>query len=118
MRFPVLNRSDSEGLARDSRWSAGDLEPPPALIQRKPVGRGAATPSAGGRVGEVLTGALAGQEPGEDELVALLEARGPEVSAVAEVADELRRRASRSEEHTSELQSPVHLVCRLLLEKK
>src|SRR5438876_9047980 len=34
-----------------------------------------------------------------------------------------RRRAApppptRSEEHTSELQSPVHLVCRLLLEKK
>src|SRR5438876_4347537 len=26
--------------------------------------------------------------------------------------------ARRSEEHTSELQSPVHLVCRLLLEKK
>src|SRR5690348_17642248 len=26
--------------------------------------------------------------------------------------------AFRSEEHTSELQSPVHLVCRLLLEKK
>src|SRR5690348_17868360 len=25
--------------------------------------------------------------------------------------------AERSEEHTSELQSPVHLVCRLLLEK-
>src|SRR5579863_10665370 len=36
----------------------------------------------------------------------------------------VRRRLSllhggyRSEEHTSELQSPVHLVCRLLLEKK
>src|SRR4051794_41530486 len=27
-------------------------------------------------------------------------------------------RCARSEEHTSELQSPVHLVCRLLLEKK
>src|SRR5690348_17533374 len=27
-------------------------------------------------------------------------------------------RQRRSEEHTSELQSPVHLVCRLLLEKK
>src|SRR5438876_3759137 len=27
-------------------------------------------------------------------------------------------RKLRSEEHTSELQSPVHLVCRLLLEKK
>src|SRR5438876_8601769 len=28
------------------------------------------------------------------------------------------RKLARSEEHTSELQSPVHLVCRLLLEKK
>src|SRR5258708_10870486 len=28
------------------------------------------------------------------------------------------REATRSEEHTSELQSPDHLVCRLLLEKK
>src|SRR6266581_8808756 len=28
------------------------------------------------------------------------------------------RPPARSEEHTSELQSPVHLVCRLLLEKK
>src|SRR5258708_20514738 len=28
------------------------------------------------------------------------------------------RRLARSEEHTSELQSPDHLVCRLLLEKK
>src|SRR5438552_12454669 len=28
------------------------------------------------------------------------------------------RRRARSEEHTSELQSPDHLVCRLLLEKK
>src|SRR5258708_15272881 len=30
----------------------------------------------------------------------------------------LEERAQRSEEHTSELQSPDHLVCRLLLEKK
>src|SRR5258708_28450562 len=30
----------------------------------------------------------------------------------------LRRQQLRSEEHTSELQSPDHLVCRLLLEKK
>src|SRR5207244_12868798 len=29
-----------------------------------------------------------------------------------------RAPAARSEEHTSELQSPDHLVCRLLLEKK
>src|SRR5690348_17456520 len=32
--------------------------------------------------------------------------------------DERREHVPRSEEHTSELQSPVHLVCRLLLEKK
>src|SRR5437763_8280392 len=29
-----------------------------------------------------------------------------------------RSRARRSEEHTSELQSPMYLVCRLVLEKK
>src|SRR5256885_12032640 len=33
-------------------------------------------------------------------------------------ADGGGRRAARSEEHTSELQSPCNLVCRLLLEKK
>src|SRR5438876_11962803 len=31
---------------------------------------------------------------------------------------EAKESPRRSEEHTSELQSPVHLVCRLLLEKK
>src|SRR5690348_18075565 len=34
------------------------------------------------------------------------------------VAHAFGEAAFRSEEHTSELQSPVHLVCRLLLEKK
>src|SRR5256885_12604880 len=32
--------------------------------------------------------------------------------------DKLHTMADRSEEHTSELQSPCNLVCRLLLEKK
>src|SRR5437762_10298707 len=31
---------------------------------------------------------------------------------------EQEQKAKRSEEHTSELQSPMYLVCRLLLEKK
>src|SRR5437867_9448098 len=35
-----------------------------------------------------------------------------------EVRDRLRSQSDRSEEHTSELQSPYDLVCRLLLEKK
>src|SRR5690348_18174670 len=39
----------------------------------------------------------------------------PEGREIVTVMGEIR---DRSEEHTSELQSPVHLVCRLLLEKK
>src|SRR5437879_7438334 len=34
------------------------------------------------------------------------------------VSDLLKSGCDRSEEHTSELQSPMYLVCRLLLEKK
>src|SRR5690348_18030241 len=46
--------------------------------------------------------------------------RATQTGAATVVAVQLRpwRRLRRSEEHTSELQSPVHLVCRLLLEKK
>jgi FO synthase len=89
LRFPVLDRSDAEALARDDRWAAGDHEPPPILVDpaRFPSAR------AGGQVGEVLAGVAAGQQPGEDELTALFAARGPEVRAVAEVADDLRRQA-------------------------
>src|SRR2546426_7946116 len=39
-------------------------------------------------------------------------------AVAVEVGDRRRRGAVRSEEHTSELQSPCNLVCRLLLEKK
>src|SRR5580693_3899561 len=38
--------------------------------------------------------------------------------AARPAARRVRRTAPRSEEHTSELQSQFHLVCRLLLEKK
>src|SRR5258708_18836805 len=53
-----------------------------------------------------------------------LQARGREIHSLACLACITARRGSeldleeRSEEHTSELQSPDHLVCRLLLEKK
>src|SRR5258708_17028179 len=44
---------------------------------------------------------------------------GPPLCAIlTKCIVELRFGLSRSEEHTSELQSPDHLVCRLLLEKK
>src|SRR5256885_5473067 len=39
-------------------------------------------------------------------------------SAISFIRTALRHLRSRSEEHTSELQSPCNLVCRLLLEKK
>src|SRR2546422_5818637 len=39
-------------------------------------------------------------------------------AAVRKVGARSRRLTRRSEEHTSELQSRLHLVCRLLLEKK
>src|SRR5947208_10361760 len=48
-------------------------------------------------------------EPGEDEVAKFI--------AGIEKSEKSFQRL-RSEEHTSELQSPDHLVCRLLLEKK
>ncbi len=91
VRFPVLAASDAEGLARDHPWCSGGTVPPPALLgaAAPPV---APLPTAGSAVGEVLAGVLAGQQPDEDEVVTLFTARGPEVRAVAAVADELRRR--------------------------
>ncbi|GIS99481.1 MAG: hypothetical protein CM1200mP26_11940 [Acidimicrobiales bacterium] len=47
---------------------------------------------AHGRFREVLDGVLDGERAGHEELLTLFESRGPEVVAVAEVADELRRR--------------------------
>src|SRR5947208_7804828 len=44
--------------------------------------------------------------------------RSPRGRGGASAAGSRRVRPARSEEHTSELQSPDHLVCRLLLEKK
>src|SRR5256885_9457720 len=52
---------------------------------------------------------LMGSRRGVDPVTALLE--------LAALVDQERDIAARSEEHTSELQSPCNLVCRLLLEK-
>src|SRR5690348_18123438 len=62
-----------------------------------------------------ITGCSADRGPGP--------AGPPTIVSVAVVANPTNVLSSlvtytRSEEHTSELQSPVHLVCRLLLEKK
>ncbi|MCP9490633.1 MAG: 5-amino-6-(D-ribitylamino)uracil--L-tyrosine 4-hydroxyphenyl transferase CofH [Solirubrobacteraceae bacterium MAG38_C4-C5] len=113
MRFAVLDRMDAEGLGRDdpgallpqrtedatnvgdgaevrlvgrrsTAWcSGGDVRPPALLSGRRA--------RAAGAVGEVLEGVRVGQEPGEAELVTLFTARGPEVAAVGQAADALRR---------------------------
>src|SRR3989449_6261759 len=81
-----------------------------------PIGRAVAdrirgkSASAGG--GDLRT-ELAEQK---DALDQELEAVRREVAELAERMDFAER--LRSEEHTSELQSRLHLVCRLLLEKK
>jgi FO synthase len=86
VRTPVLVASDMEGLARDTAWAPGrdDLSPPPLLPAPAPS-------RAGGAVGEVLDGVLAGEEVGVDEIATLLQSRGTDVVAVASVADQLRR---------------------------
>ena len=99
LRFAVLDHSDAESLARDSAWCSGGELAPPLLLAVDRVLGGAVPPVGPGRrrsagaVREVLSGALSGQELGEDEIVTLFAARGPEVVAVAEAADELRRAA-------------------------
>nr|MBP6994774.1 5-amino-6-(D-ribitylamino)uracil--L-tyrosine 4-hydroxyphenyl transferase CofH [Phycicoccus sp.] len=114
LRFAAMDRSDAHGLARDdpgAMWperhqAAANVGTGAEVVQ---VGRrstswysGADTdpqllihadsePSAvGGAVAEVLAGVRAGELPGEAELVTLFSARGPQVRAVAALADELR----------------------------
>ena len=112
VRFPVLDRSDAEGLGRDdpgavwpeqhaaaanvgtgaevvqigrrsTQWYSGADVEAPTILPGRPAARGA--------VAEVLEGVMDGQDVGHDELLTLFGARGPEVVAVAEVADKLRR---------------------------
>ena len=90
VRPAVLAASDSEGLARDGLWLSGGERPSPELLPEPGAPSAKAAP-AGSAVREVLDGVLAGEEVGVDEIVTLLSARGPEVLAVAEVADGLRR---------------------------
>ncbi len=116
LRFPLMDRSDAEGLGRDdpgavfvqnikpasieqvddgievlhlgprsTQWYSGGTGTAPTLVP-------GVSSAAHGAVNEVLAGVLLGQQVGIDEIVTLFSARGPEVAAVAEVADDLRRR--------------------------
>ena len=107
MRFPVLDASDAEGLGRDHPWCSGGevrprccSQPGPGRLRRStapPVVTVATTAAA--RWARSWPGWRVGQTVGEDEIVTLFAARGPEVRAVAEVADQLRRRGGRRRGH-------------------
>src|SRR2546422_3070034 len=65
-------------------------------------------------------GAITGRVPDANRLIRTMRAG---FAALEKRSEPMRRRVrvyceARSEEHTSELQSRLHLVCRLLLEKK
>ena len=117
LRFAVLDRMDADGFGRDdpgahfperyadaanvgtgaevvqigrrsTAWYAGADRQPPVLV------RGSAEQlSAQGAVAEVLDGVQAGQQLDEEALVTLFQARGADVPAIAQVADQLRRQA-------------------------
>src|SRR4051794_41554666 len=91
--FPYTTLFRSESRARDHQKVMRDLED---AIDRKDVHRVILAPESSDS-DEVL------------DLISLVKNLGVRVSVLPRM---------RSEEHTSELQSPVHLVCRLLLEKK
>src|SRR5256885_14626467 len=74
-------------------------------------------PAGGANGGLAIATALAGSFP-EHRRTRLVDVADAVADAIARgdvTAEEL---LARSEEHTSELQSPCNLVCRLLLEKK
>jgi FO synthase len=114
LHFAVSDRSDAEGLGRDdpgaffpekvshfvdvadgaevvlvgdrsTAWYSGAPVAPAVLVPGRVAARG--------RVAEVIDGVRAGGEVGIDEIVTLFGARGPEVAAVAALADELRTEA-------------------------
>ncbi|MBU2531622.1 MAG: 7,8-didemethyl-8-hydroxy-5-deazariboflavin synthase CofG, partial [Alphaproteobacteria bacterium] len=85
----VHDAIDGSGLARDSAWATGIVNPPVAAVSaRRATGKPVAT---GPAIGRILDRARAGEALGESEIVRLFAARGPEVDAVTEAADQLRR---------------------------
>jgi FO synthase len=95
-----LRLTDASGAARPrSAWAPGQEAPlPPPTYRLSAEWADPAWAGSPGTVRPVLAAvlerSLQGERPSVEEVEALLGARGGEVEAVAEVADELRRRAN------------------------
>jgi len=78
---------------RSTQWYSGANNPPPILIDTHEHSQSSTQKNrtVTGPVGEVLRGIELGQRVNEAEIVTLFSARGSEVSAVARVADALRK---------------------------
>jgi FO synthase len=99
----IRRRTDADGLAREDRWAAGaPLAPAPAgvatnLLPTASVSRKSARVGAGSApklspgVAQALAKARAEDELDEDDVTALLRARGPDLQATLTAADRLRR---------------------------
>src|SRR2546422_7584900 len=130
-RLPVRKESGAPAATRKTAGPRGDL-PAAADLKRTVVIEAIAPAVDGGRypvkreVGAVFEVSADIFKEGHDVLVAFLLYRRADERAWRETpmrfVDNDRwagafTLAERSEEHTSELQSRLHLVCRLLLEK-
>src|SRR5439155_2097905 len=102
---------------RNPRQSSARCEYPIELVSRRKMLLGA------GRAGTLHdhdARAIGGPDRRIEERAVGREARGPAAGSRSDLVQRptVIRPRDRSEEHTSELQSRGHLVCRLLLEKK
>ncbi|MDP9257984.1 MAG: 5-amino-6-(D-ribitylamino)uracil--L-tyrosine 4-hydroxyphenyl transferase CofH, partial [Actinomycetota bacterium] len=99
----VLRRADADGLGREDRWAAGAPESPAAcrvatsLLPTASVARKSArvdaetVPKPSQPIERVLAKSRAGEGLDEDDATTLLQARGPDLRAVLQAADDLRR---------------------------
>ena len=87
----VLDLIDSEGFPRVDDWSPGDPTSPPADVLAR---IGTAPGHLSGDLSAILERAQAGEDLDEAEVVRIFQARGDEVNAVAQAADEVRRKVN------------------------
>src|SRR6266566_6989680 len=108
----------SAALAQDAaeRVNVDYEELKPVLDAREAIAPGAPLlwPQAPGNLAIDWQSLLSAAGANEKEVAGII-ATAPRVARISQLN---QRIAVRSEEHTSELQSPCNLVCRLLLEKK